>query len=163
MRKSFPSFGGVMLWDASQAVVNSNYHKAIKNALVAAGGTGFEFPTCDAPSWTSGSNYPGNSKVSFGGYVWQSKWFTSAQPAANPNGDWSAISACQGSGTGGGGGGGGGGGSGGCSGVAAWSSSQVYTGGQSATYNGHLWTAKWWTQGETPGGSGGSWDDKGAC
>ncbi|KAL0072200.1 Chitinase 2 [Marasmius tenuissimus] len=66
MRKSFPSFGGVMLWDASQAVVNNNYHKAIKNALVAAGGTGFEFPTCDAPSWTSGSNYPGNSK----GVVW---------------------------------------------------------------------------------------------
>ena len=28
-----------------------------------------------------------------------------------------------------------------------------YTGGQKVTYNGHLWTAKWWTQGDTPGGN----------
>ena len=30
-----------------------------------------------------------------------------------------------------------------CDGVAAWSSSAVYTGGQTAIYNGHLWKAKW--------------------
>ncbi|KAG6910589.1 hypothetical protein DXG01_009540 [Tephrocybe rancida] len=50
MRKSFPSFGGVMLWDASQAYANSRYDLAIKNSLVAAGGTGFTFPTCSAPA-----------------------------------------------------------------------------------------------------------------
>jgi len=50
-----------------------------------------------------------------------------------------------------------------CGGVAAWSSSAVYTGGLSATYGGHLWTAKWWTQNEVPGGAAGVWEDKGAC
>ncbi|KAF5366212.1 hypothetical protein D9758_005723 [Tetrapyrgos nigripes] len=49
----------------------------------------------------------------------------------------------------------------GCS-AAAWSSSAVYTGGMQATYNGHAWTAKWWTQGETPDQAG-VWTDSGAC
>ncbi|HVV20077.1 MAG TPA: chitinase, partial [Pseudonocardiaceae bacterium] len=40
---------------------------------------------------------------------------------------------------------GGGGGSGSCAGVSAWSSTTAYTGGAKVTYNGHLWTAKWWT------------------
>jgi len=50
-----------------------------------------------------------------------------------------------------------------CSGVPAWSSGTVFTGGQQATYNGDLWTAKWWTEGDTPGGSAGAWTDNGAC
>ena len=32
-----------------------------------------------------------------------------------------------------------------------WSPSSVYTGGMTASYNSHNWSAKWWTQGETPG------------
>ncbi|KAI0746667.1 glycoside hydrolase superfamily [Daedaleopsis nitida] len=50
-----------------------------------------------------------------------------------------------------------------CAGVPAWTAAAVFTGGQQATYNGHLWTAKWWTQGDTPGGSVGVWTDNGAC
>lgn len=46
--------------------------------------------------------------------------------------------------------------------AAAWNSSSVYTGGGSASYNGHNWTAKWWTQNETPGSSD-VWADQGAC
>ncbi|MFB7915299.1 glycoside hydrolase family 19 protein [Streptomyces sp. NPDC056061] len=46
--------------------------------------------------------------------------------------------------------------------AAPWSSSSVYTGGNSASYNGHNWTAKWWTQNETPGSSD-VWADQGAC
>ncbi|KAI1798302.1 glycoside hydrolase superfamily [Ganoderma leucocontextum] len=55
------------------------------------------------------------------------------------------------------------GGSGKCSGVAAWGSQTIYVGGQSVTYNGHLWTASWWTDADTPGGAAGVWVDKGAC
>ncbi|MFH8485178.1 glycoside hydrolase family 19 protein [Streptomyces longisporoflavus] len=43
-----------------------------------------------------------------------------------------------------------------------WSSSSVYTGGNTASYNGHNWTAKWWTQNETPGRSD-VWADAGTC
>ena len=46
--------------------------------------------------------------------------------------------------------------------ASAWSSSSVYTGGQTASYNGHNWSAKWWTQGETPG-SADVWSDSGSC
>ncbi|KAF8922277.1 class III chitinase [Mucidula mucida] len=163
MRNSFPSFGGVMLWDASQAYVNGRYDLSIKNALVAAGGTGFPFPACSAPTYVSGGAYTGGSQVSFDG---QAKWWTSAEPASNPNGDWSAITACSGSS----------GGSstttsvgstptsgGSCAGIDAWAATSIYTAGQQAVYQNHLWSAQWWTQGDTPGGSAGVWLDKGVC
>ncbi|MFE9813613.1 glycoside hydrolase family 19 protein [Streptomyces sp. NPDC005773] len=46
--------------------------------------------------------------------------------------------------------------------AAAWNSSSVYTGGGAASYNGHNWTAKWWTQNEKPGSSD-VWADQGSC
>ncbi len=45
-----------------------------------------------------------------------------------------------------------------------YSASAVYTGGMTASYNGHNWQAKWWTQGETPStGGSGVWADQGDC
>ncbi|MFC8261629.1 glycoside hydrolase family 19 protein [Streptomyces sp. NPDC057291] len=46
--------------------------------------------------------------------------------------------------------------------AAPWNASSVYTGGGAASYNGHNWTAKWWTQNEQPGGSD-VWADQGSC
>jgi len=46
--------------------------------------------------------------------------------------------------------------------IPAWDSSKVYNGGYRASYKGHTWTAKWWTQGETPGAAD-VWMDNGAC
>ncbi|MFD6529770.1 carbohydrate-binding protein [Streptomyces sp. NPDC060184] len=47
----------------------------------------------------------------------------------------------------------------------AWSSSAVYTAGNTVSYGNHTWKAKWWTQNETPGTTGewGAWQDLGAC
>ncbi|KAJ7630611.1 glycoside hydrolase family 18 protein [Roridomyces roridus] len=181
MRKSFPSFGGVMLWDASQAWQNNRYDLGIKNALVAAGGTGFTFPACSAAAYSTSGTYPGGSQVSYQGYIYQAKWFASSAPSLNANGDWSAISACGGTSTGptttttpstststtvsttssapatgptG---------SGSCAGVPAWSSAAIFVGGDKATYNGDLWTAQWWTEGDIPGGAAGVWVNNGAC
>ena len=47
--------------------------------------------------------------------------------------------------------------------AAAWNSGTVYTNGNTASYNGDNWLAKWWTQGDTPGGSAGVWTDQGGC
>jgi predicted chitinase/chitodextrinase len=47
--------------------------------------------------------------------------------------------------------------------VGAWNSSAVYTGGMTASRNGHNYTAKWWTQNEAPPGTTGVWADNGAC
>jgi chitinase len=45
----------------------------------------------------------------------------------------------------------------------AWNSGTAYTGGAVVSYNGHTWTAKWWTQADTPGGAAGVWVDNGPC
>ena len=50
-----------------------------------------------------------------------------------------------------------------CSGIAAWNSTTAYTGGSQVTFNGELWQAKWWTQGDTPGGPAGVWTLLGSC
>jgi predicted chitinase len=46
--------------------------------------------------------------------------------------------------------------------ASAWSSSAVYTGGATVSYNGHNWSARWWTQNETPGRAD-VWADQGTC
>ncbi|KAF8213430.1 glycoside hydrolase family 18 protein [Mycena galopus ATCC 62051] len=163
MRKSFPSFGGVMLWDQSQAYQNDRYDLAIKKALVAAGGTGFTFPACSAATWTTTGVYMGGATVTYEGYIWQAKWYASGAPTVNPNGDWSAISACVGGGTatttsssssptGAS-----------CANVPAWTSTAIFVGGQQAIYDNELWTAQWWTQGDIPGGAAGVWVEVGTC
>jgi chitinase len=48
----------------------------------------------------------------------------------------------------------------------AWSASQVYTNGNQASQSGHNYTAKWWTQNESPATHSGQWDvwaDNGTC
>ncbi|MFG3140214.1 chitinase [Streptomyces sp. NPDC048211] len=49
--------------------------------------------------------------------------------------------------------------------AAVWNSGAVYTAGNTVSYGGHTWKAKWWTQNETPGTTGewGVWQDLGAC
>jgi chitinase len=48
----------------------------------------------------------------------------------------------------------------------AWSATQVYTGGNIASQNSHNYSAKWWTQNESPATHSGQWDvwaDQGVC
>ncbi|HEX9510226.1 MAG TPA: Ig-like domain-containing protein [Puia sp.] len=59
-----------------------------------------------------------------------------------------------------------GGSTGNCAGIATWSASAVYTAGNQVVYNGNLYSAKWWTQGNQPDintGSGLPWTLVGAC
>ncbi|WP_331345339.1 glycosyl hydrolase family 18 protein [Cellvibrio sp. UBA7661] len=42
----------------------------------------------------------------------------------------------------------------GCAGVAAWNSTAVYTQGNTASHNGAVYQAQWWTQGDNPANSG---------
>ena len=53
--------------------------------------------------------------------------------------------------------------SGGCT-AAAWVSTTAYNGTAIVSYNGHQWTAKWWTQGDIPGNNAQAvWVDDGPC
>ncbi|KAG8737453.1 Chitinase 1 [Ceratobasidium sp. 414] len=61
-RSNFPSFGGVMFWDVSQAYNNGRYDKATKSFLGTCGTT-FTYPACSAPAWSASGNYPAGSQV----------------------------------------------------------------------------------------------------
>lgn len=56
-------------------------------------------------------------------------------------------------------------GGGSCNGIQAWSASVVYTAGNRVSYNGVIYEAQWWTQGEDPSQSGewGVWRPVGDC
>jgi chitinase len=46
----------------------------------------------------------------------------------------------------------------------AWSATTAYNGGAVVSYNGHSWTAKWWTYGDVPGNNAQDvWVDNGPC
>lgn len=94
MRQGYPSFGGVMLWDASQAygewvrsvryfdapdgwgttflsgcdcTANGKYAELVKSALRLAGGSGFTYPPCSAYGYVEGEVYVGGQQVSYDG------------------------------------------------------------------------------------------------
>ncbi len=109
-------------------------------------------------AWNAATAYSGGAVVSYGGHKWTAKWWTQGEtPGNNSSGVWADAGACTGTTTTPTGG------TGTCAGLAAWSATTVYVGGNSATYGGHKWTAKWWTQGDTPGGQANVWTDNGAC
>ncbi|KAI8334316.1 glycoside hydrolase family 18 protein [Chlamydoabsidia padenii] len=180
-RQSFPSFGGVMFWDASQAVANGHIDQGIKQALSVGGSCGkaFDYPACSAPPYQAGGNYPGGSKVSKDGYIWQAMWYASGAPDGSFQ-TWIPISACSGSTTttpattssstskgptttttssapsptnG----------SGSCGAVTVWSNTAIYKAGDQVAYNNKIYKAGWWTLGDTPGGSAGVWTVVGNC
>ncbi|KAI8979496.1 glycoside hydrolase superfamily [Mycotypha africana] len=99
-RNSFPSFGGVMFWDASQAYKNNRIDNTVKSALASGKRCdgGFTYPACTAPAYSAGTMYPGGTTVSYNAYMWTAKWYASSAPSNNVNSDWSPISACSGSG-----------------------------------------------------------------
>jgi chitinase len=110
--------------------------------------------TCSAPAWVAGTAYTGGQQVSYNGHLWTAKWWTQGDiPGNNAQNVWTDNGAC-------------GGGTttppaGGC--PPAWNATTVYVGGNTVAYNGHKWTAKWWTQGDPPGGQAGVWTDNGTC
>ncbi|MFF5333043.1 lytic polysaccharide monooxygenase [Streptomyces sp. NPDC013181] len=108
---------------------------------------------------------PGATKthqVNFGGFSGKQKVLAVWNISDTAN----AFYACIDVNIGGGNDGGGDGGNppGDCT-AAAWDAGRVYNGGNTVSYNGHNWRAKWWVQGEQPGTSGtwGVWQDLGAC
>jgi chitinase len=110
--------------------------------------------SCTAPAWNASTVYTGGQLASYNGHTWRAQWWTQGETPGVAQ-VWADQGACSGSG--------GGGGTSGCS-SAAWSPSTAYNGGAVVTYNGHAWTAKWWTQGDIPGNNGQNvWTDNGPC
>ncbi|KAF8328854.1 glycoside hydrolase superfamily [Cantharellus anzutake] len=96
LRSSFPSFGGVMMWDASQAHANGRYDQSVKGALSNGGSCGgFVYPACDAPQWSSTGSYPPGSRITYQGYVWTARYYGSGAPSGSDIGSWVPAYACR--------------------------------------------------------------------
>lgn len=121
--------------------------------------------TCN-PTWNSTSVYTAGMKVSLNGINYTANFWTQGQNPSTNNGGagsgqpWTSNGPCSGSG-------GGGGGGGSC--APTWISTNVYTGGMTASLNGTNYQANFWTQGQNPStnnggpGSGAPWTIIGTC
>jgi chitinase len=120
------------------------------------------------PPWNASSVYTGSALVGYRNHSWSAQWWTQGETPGTA-GVWLDKGVCSGGGT-----------------VdpspstsptpgestpqptpgfctqEPWSATKVYTQGLTVSYDGHVYTAQWWTQNEKPGTSS-VWLDKGAC
>jgi chitinase len=110
--------------------------------------------TCSAPAWSASTVYTGGQTASYNGHIWKAQWWTQGETPGSAQ-VWVDQGACSGSPT-----------TpppGPCT-APAWSATTAYVGSSVVSYNGHKWTAKWWTQGDIPGNNGQDvWTDNGPC
>ncbi|KAJ7637592.1 glycoside hydrolase family 18 protein [Mycena polygramma] len=108
-RAQFSSFGGIMLWDASQAYANGRFDQQVKNVLATAGG-GTGTTTTPPPhsttststggscagvaAWVSTIAYVGGSRVTYNGRLYQANWWSQADVPTGASGDWADLGAC---------------------------------------------------------------------
>lgn len=131
----YSSFGGVMLWDMSQAYANNRYDISVKDALTSGSGGGTVTTTTTAKTTATTT----------------SKQVTSTAPVTTSAPTTTSVASTTTVGTGA------------CAEISPWQSDVAYVGGDQVTYNGDLWTAQWWTYNDLPGGPAGVWVDEGAC
>ncbi|KAG1863174.1 glycoside hydrolase family 18 protein [Suillus subalutaceus] len=149
----YSSFGGVMLWDASQAYgkvviyylyplmtefassANDRYDISVKDALL--DGTSAPPPTTTITTTTTSTTTTTTAPTT--------TTTTVSITTTTSTSTTSSASPTTTSGTGS------------CSGVAA------YVGGDEVTYGGDLWTANWWSENDVPGGVSGDWANDGVC
>jgi len=103
-----------------------------------------------APTWDPKGTYLAGDIVIYDGHAFAAQWWTKGQvPGASPSSAWAEIGAytqCM-------------------SGFEQqWTTSWIYTGGETVVHDGKLWTAKWWTRNQEPGASQwGPWQQVGTC
>ena len=103
-----------------------------------------------APAWEAKTAYLMGDVVIYDGRAFQAQWWTQGQvPGASPWGAWSELGAytrCT------------------IGFEQQWTTSRIYTGGETIVHDGALWTAKWWTRNQEPDGSTwGPWIGAGTC
>ncbi|OSX57816.1 carbohydrate-binding module family 5 protein [Postia placenta MAD-698-R-SB12] len=126
-RNSYSSFGGIMLWDASQAydphAANDRFDAAVKSSITENGNTAPAPSTTYSSATSTASATPTTAPA-------PSTTSTPAAPSSSSTGS-----------------------AGDCAGVATWVANVAYEGGDQVVYNGNLYTANWWSYADTPGGA----------
>lgn len=130
------NYNATLLYDESP--FRSSDHDPLLVGLDLAAGTE---PT--EPAWERDVVYTAGDRVSADGRVFEALWWTRGEtPGASPWGAWAEIGEPveTDAGT-----------------FPAWTSSQVYVGGETVVHDGERWQARWWTRNQEPGGAHGPW------
>ncbi|MER7797450.1 immune inhibitor A domain-containing protein [Microbacterium sp. NPDC096154] len=96
----------------------------------------------DAPApvpWDAKTAYQGGEVVTYNGAEWLASWYTKGQKPGDPNGPWQELGAVD------------------ANGVPAWTASRIFNTGDTVTYKGATYEAKWWTRNQAPGDKHGPW------
>ncbi|GIE30384.1 hypothetical protein Ait01nite_034290 [Actinoplanes italicus] len=133
---------------ADGVVTGLGYGRAIITATpVAAPGLSASHEVLVVPAaWSPDAVYPSGNRVRHDGRDFVAQWWTRGQtPGASPWGAWAEIGTPAGCGP------------------PVWTTSWIYTGGETVHHDGRLWQARWWTRNQEPGDAYGPWRDLGGC
>jgi chitodextrinase len=113
------------------------------------------------PTWDAAKTYASAGNiVRYNNVIYRNQWWAGAADVPGTNTTWAVIGTCNGNG------GDGGGNGQSCGSVPGWTRGGVYTAGAQVAYNGKIYKAKWWTQGNRPdqnSGDGQPWQFVSNC
>jgi len=97
------------------------------------------------PVWDAAKTYASAGNiVLYNSVVYRNQWWAGSADIPGTNTTWAIVGTC----TGNGGNGGGNGQT--CGTVAGWAIGSIYTAGNQVAFNGRIYKARWWTQGDQP-------------
>jgi chitodextrinase len=97
------------------------------------------------PTWDASKIYETTGTiVLYNNVVYRNQWWAGSADIPGSNSTWAIVGNCNGNG------GDGGGNGQGCGSVVGWTTGNIYLTGNQAAYNGKIYQARWWTQGERP-------------
>jgi len=113
------------------------------------------------PTWDAAKTYTSAGNiVRYNNVIYRNQWWAGAADVPGTNTTWAVVGTCNGNG------GDGGGNGQSCGSVPGWTQGGVYTAGTQVAYNGKIYKAKWWTQGNRPdqnSGDGQPWQFVSNC
>jgi chitodextrinase len=113
------------------------------------------------PAWDAAKTYTSAGNiVRYNNVIYRNQWWAGAGDVPGTNTTWAVVGACNGNG------GDGGGNGQSCGSIPGWTQGGIYTTGAQVAYNGKIYKAKWWTQGNQPdlnSGDGQPWQFVSNC
>lgn len=113
------------------------------------------------PLWDAAKTYTSAGNiVRYNNVIYRNQWWAGAADVPGTNTTWAVVGTCNGNG------GDGGGNGQNCGSVPGWTQGGVYTANTQVAYNGKIYKAKWWTQGNRPdqnSGDGQPWQFVSNC
>lgn len=97
------------------------------------------------PAWDAAKTYTAAGNiVRYNNVIYRNQWWAGAADVPGTNTTWAVVGACNGNG------GDGGGNGQSCGSIPGWTQGGIYTTGAQVSYEGKIYKAKWWTQGNRP-------------